>query len=82
VRAALASEATSSARAALDDAYGSPAQAALRFALGNKEFATRVFGITAIAQLEEALAALALGPLPAAAIARLDALWRGGFGTG
>src|SRR5262245_33974237 len=82
VRAALASEATSSARAALDDAYGSPAQAALRFALGNKEFATRVIGITAIAQLEEALAALALGPLPAAAIARLDALWRGGFGTG
>ena len=97
VRAALASEASgqrgnslmrapdtrpeagSSARAALD---GTPAQAALRFALGNKDFATRVIGITAIAQLEEALAALAQGPLPAAAMSRLDALWRNGFEAG
>jgi D-threo-aldose 1-dehydrogenase len=52
VRAALASEA-SGQRAALGDAYSTPAQAALRFALGNKDFATRVIGITTIAQLEE-----------------------------
>jgi aryl-alcohol dehydrogenase-like predicted oxidoreductase len=71
VRAALASEAS-----------GTPAQAALRFALGNKEFATRVIGITTIAQLEEVLAALAQGPLPAAAMSRLGALWRNGFGAG
>jgi D-threo-aldose 1-dehydrogenase len=71
VRAALASEAS-----------GTPAQAALRFALGNKEFATRVIGITTIAQLDEALAALALGPLPPAAMARLEALWSNGFGAG
>jgi aryl-alcohol dehydrogenase-like predicted oxidoreductase len=69
-------------RAALGEAYGTPAQAALRFALGNKDFATRVIGITTIAQLEEALAALAQGPLPAAAMSRLDALWRNGFGAG
>jgi aryl-alcohol dehydrogenase-like predicted oxidoreductase len=50
-------------RAALGDGYGTPAQAALRFALGNKDFATRVIGITTVAQLEEALAALAQGPL-------------------
>jgi len=75
-------EAGSSARAALDDAYGTAAQAALRFALENKEFATRVIGITTIAQLEEALAALAQGPLPAAAMSRLEALWRNGFGDG
>jgi D-threo-aldose 1-dehydrogenase len=70
------------ARAALGAADGTPAQAALRFALGNKEFATRVIGITTIAQLEEALAALAQGPLPAAAMSRLDALWSNGFGAG
>jgi aryl-alcohol dehydrogenase-like predicted oxidoreductase len=69
-------------RAALGDGYGTPAQAALRFALGNSDFATRVIGITAIPQLEEALAALAQGPLPSAALARLDALWRNGFGAG
>jgi aryl-alcohol dehydrogenase-like predicted oxidoreductase len=67
---------------ALGDAYGTPAQAALRFALGNKDFATRVIGITSIAQLDEALAALEQGPLPAAAMARLDALWSNGFGAG
>jgi len=75
-------EAGSSARAGLTSEGGTPAQAALRFALGNKEFATRVIGITAIAQLEEALAALAQGPLPAAAMSSLDALWSNGFGAG
>ena len=41
-----------------------------------------MIGITTIAQLEEALAALAQGPLPAAAMVGLEALWRNGFGTG
>jgi aryl-alcohol dehydrogenase-like predicted oxidoreductase len=41
-----------------------------------------VIGITTIAQLEEALAALAQGPLPVAAISKLEALWRSGFGAG
>lgn len=75
VRATLGSQASG-------HAYGTPAQAALRFALGNKDFATRVIGITTIAQLEEALAALAQGPLPADAMASLEALWRNGFGAG
>ena len=66
-------------RAALGDACGAPAQAALRFVLGNEDLATRVIGITEIAQLEAALAALAQGPLPAAAVSRLDALWANGF---
>ena len=69
----------SSARAALGDAYGTPAQAALRFVLGNGGFAARVIGITTIAQLDAALAALAQGPLPAAALSRLEALWGNGF---
>jgi D-threo-aldose 1-dehydrogenase len=79
VRAALASEASGQRG---HSEVRTPAQAALRFVLGNKEFATRVIGITTIAQLEEALAALAQGPLPAAAMSRLDALWSNGFGAG
>jgi len=84
---ALASEASgqrgdSEVRALASEASGTPAQAALRFALGNKDFATRVIGITTIAQLDEALAALAQGPLPPAAMSRLEALWSNGFGAG
>ena len=59
-------------RTALGDDYGTPAQAALRFVLGNRDFATRVIGITEIAQLDEALEAVAQGPLPTAAISKLD----------
>jgi aryl-alcohol dehydrogenase-like predicted oxidoreductase len=58
---------------------GSPAQAALRFALGNSDFSARVVGISSPDQLREALDALARGPLPAAALSRLGALWRNGF---
>ena len=67
-------------RSVLGDDYGSPAQAALRFVLANQDFATRVIGITEIAQLDAALAAVAEGPLPAAAMSRLEALWANGFG--
>ena len=67
-------------RSVLGDDYGSPAQAALRFVLGNHDFATRVIGITEIAQLDAALAAVAEGPLPAAAMSRLETLWANGFG--
>ena len=72
-------EPSSSARAVLGEGYGTPAQAALRFALGNKDFATRVIGITTIEQLDLALAALARGPLPAEAVSRLERLWANGF---
>ena len=63
----------------LGDGYGTPAQAALRFVLGNRDFATRVIGITEIAQLDAALEAVAQGPLPAAAMSKLDALWANGL---
>jgi aryl-alcohol dehydrogenase-like predicted oxidoreductase len=69
-------------RAALGDGYGTPAQAALRFVLGNDGFDTRVVGITTIAQLDAALAALARGPLPEAAVSGLEALWTDGFASG
>lgn len=69
-------------RAALGDAYGTPAQAALRFVLSNRDLAARVIGITSIDQLHEALEAVALGPLPSAAISKLDGLWANEFLTG
>jgi aryl-alcohol dehydrogenase-like predicted oxidoreductase len=67
-------------RAALGADYGSPAQAALRFVLANQDFATRVIGITEIAQFDAALAAVTQGPLPTAAVSKLETLWANGFG--
>jgi aryl-alcohol dehydrogenase-like predicted oxidoreductase len=66
-------------RSALGAGYGSPAQAALRFVLANRDFATRVIGITEIAQLDAAVAAVTQGPLPTAAVSKLEALWANGF---
>jgi D-threo-aldose 1-dehydrogenase len=69
-------------RGALGDSHGTPAQAALRFVLGNRDFSTRVIGITRVEQLNEALEALALGPLPTAAVSKLDTLWANEFSPG
>ena len=69
-------------RGALGSAYGTPGQAALRFVLGNRDLATRVIGITRIEQLDEAVEAVAQGPLPTAAISKLDALWANEFRIG
>jgi aryl-alcohol dehydrogenase-like predicted oxidoreductase len=56
-----------------------PAQTALRFVLGNRDLSTRVIGISALTHLDEALAALDHGPLPAGAVGRLEALWATDF---
>ena len=69
-------------RGALGDSHGTAAQAALRFVLHNRDFNTRVLGITRIEQLSEALEALARGPLPSAALSKLEALWANGFSVG
>jgi D-threo-aldose 1-dehydrogenase len=66
-------------RATLGDAYGTPAQTALRFVLGNRDLSTRVIGISELAFLDEALAAVPMGPLPAAAVAKLGRLWGNDF---
>ena len=81
-RADLASEDKRAAavRAALGDRYGTPAQTALRFALANKDFSCSVVGIADLAQLDEALAAVEMGPLPDEAISRLEPLWASNFG--
>jgi len=49
--------------------------------LANQDFATRVIGITELAQLAAALDAVTKGPLPVAAVSRLDALWANGFAS-
>jgi L-galactose dehydrogenase/L-glyceraldehyde 3-phosphate reductase len=59
--------------------YGTPAQAALRFVLGNRDFAARVIGISSFLDLNDALLAVEQGPLPAAAIAQLKELWATDF---
>jgi aryl-alcohol dehydrogenase-like predicted oxidoreductase len=66
-------------RAALGASHGTPAQVALRFTLGNRDLSSRVIGITELAQLDEAFAAVARGPLPAEGIAKLDQLWATDF---
>jgi L-galactose dehydrogenase/L-glyceraldehyde 3-phosphate reductase len=66
-------------RAALGVSHGTPAQVALRFTLGNRDLSSRVIGVTDLAQLDEALAAVERGPLPPEAIAKLDRLWATDF---
>jgi L-galactose dehydrogenase/L-glyceraldehyde 3-phosphate reductase len=63
-------------RRAISTAQDTPAQAALRFVLGNRDFASRVIGISTIAQLDPAIEAVERGPLPSSAVATL---WANGF---
>ena len=66
-------------RAALGDAYGTPAQAALRFALNNRDLATRVIGIGELGIPRRGARRRREGPLPSAAIAKLNTLWATDF---
>ena len=52
-------------------------EAATRFAIGNAAIGTILVGMATPQQFEDALAAVEKGPLPAAAIARLEALRQG-----
>jgi aryl-alcohol dehydrogenase-like predicted oxidoreductase len=69
-------------REVFGDEYGTPAQAALRFVLGNRDLSSRVVGIAELEQLDEALEAVRQGPLPTAAVSRLEELWANDFKTG
>jgi L-galactose dehydrogenase/L-glyceraldehyde 3-phosphate reductase len=66
-------------RHALGEEHGTPAQAALRFVLGNRDIHSRVIGIAELRQLDEAFEAVRNGPLPSAAITKLDHLWASNF---
>ena len=65
--------------AALADQECTPAQAALRFVMGSRDLSSRVIGISDLAFLDEALAAVPMGPLPPEAIAKLERLWASDF---
>jgi aryl-alcohol dehydrogenase-like predicted oxidoreductase len=56
---------------------GSLVEAALRFPLGVAAVSTVLLGYSSLEHLEAAAAAMAKGPLPPAAHARLEGLWRG-----
>ncbi len=66
--------------AAFGTEYGTRAQTAIRFALANDDIAAAIIGLADVGQLDEALAAAESGPLPAAARARLEALYAENFG--
>lgn len=53
------------------------AEAALRFAFGKEGISSVLVGVSSLEQLEAAAAAQAKGPLPEAALARLQAVWQG-----
>jgi len=64
---------------ALGSDYGSRAQTALRFVLANPKISCIDVGIGELSHVGEALGAVELGPLPADALARLDALYASNF---
>ena len=56
------------------------AEAATRFAIGNSAVGTILVGMATPQQFEDALAAVEKGPLPPAALQRLEALRQGFVG--
>jgi aryl-alcohol dehydrogenase-like predicted oxidoreductase len=64
------------AREVIGSQHGTGAQAALRFGLGCPLLSTIVVGIGEIWHLEEALAAVAMGPLPQRVLVALETLRR------
>ncbi len=56
------------------------AQTAIQFSLANPMVSCVVIGLAELDHLEQALAASVAGPLPAASLSALDAVWAGDFG--
>ena len=65
--------------AVLEDAYGTRAQTAVRFALANSDVACAIVGLATLEHLDEALAGAESGPLPEDAVVRLDRVYESGF---
>ena len=61
--------------------YGSCAQTALRFVLSNKAVSTAIIGLSEPGYIDDAVAGAAMGPLPADAFSRLEALYDTDFGA-
>jgi L-galactose dehydrogenase/L-glyceraldehyde 3-phosphate reductase len=65
--------------AALGERHGTRAQTALRYVLANPDLACAIIGLAEPAQLEEALAGEAMGPLPDEALQALEGVYARGF---
>ncbi len=60
--------------------YGTRAQTAIRYALAHRHVSGVLVGIAEVEQIDEALGAVELGPLPEEALARLEGLYANDFG--
>ena len=67
---------------AIGEGEGTRAQVALRFVLSNPDVSCAVIGSSELRHIDEALQAAERGPLPAATLARLEALYERDFGRG
>ncbi len=61
--------------------YGTRAQTALRYVLSNQAISTAIVGLSEPSYIDEAVAGAAKGPLPDAALARLEKLYETNFGA-
>jgi L-galactose dehydrogenase/L-glyceraldehyde 3-phosphate reductase len=66
---------------AIGTGEGTRAQVALRYVLSNPDVSCAVIGSSELRHIDEALAAAERGPLPAATLARLEALYESDFAT-
>ena len=73
-------ERTAAVFAELGDRYGTRAQTAMRYALSNAHVSGVLVGIAEVDQIDEALTAIELGPLPDEALAQLEHLYEFDFG--
>jgi D-threo-aldose 1-dehydrogenase len=64
---------------AIGGGEGTRAQVALRFVLSNPDVSCAIIGSAELGHIDEALAAQKMGPLPAQALARLEALYESDF---
>jgi L-galactose dehydrogenase/L-glyceraldehyde 3-phosphate reductase len=68
--------------AQLGERYGTRAQTAIRFAIAHEGVSGVLVGIGELDQIDEALQAIALGPLPKPALAELERLYATDFASG
>ena len=66
--------------AAIGTGQGTRAQVALRFVLSNPDVSAAIIGSAELQHIDEAVQAVEMGALPAAVLARLDALYASDFG--
>ncbi len=66
---------------ALGPEYGTPAQTALRFVISNPDISGAIVGMAELSHPNEALGAIALGPLPQDALDKIQTVYASNFGA-